>query len=303
MVPAFESAAFALEPGATSDLVKSNYGYHIIRLKSKRDEAVQPLLQVKERIRGTLTARAISTKSTAISEAVESGLKHGKSLEELARQEGLTVQKSAPLSRSETAPPLGSPAILAKVFALTPGKQEPEALPMRGGSVFVRLEEIQPARAAELKDVQEKVKADVVEEKTFAQARALAQSVAERAQKDGLEKAATALGLVRKEVGSLTGRGQPLGDLGAGLALEEAAFSVPEKTLSEPVRTTGGYAVLRVQERKPFDPVEFEKQKDTLLASLREERRNQLFRAYLTQARERFPVERQSGSLRRVLGS
>ena len=94
------------------------------------------------------------------------------------------------------------------------------------------------------------------------------------------------------------GRGKPLGDLGAGLALEQAAFSLPEKTVSEPIPVSGGYAVLRVLERKPFDPAAFEKEKGRLRASLREQGREQLFRAYMNQVRQRFPVERRAPSTR-----
>ena len=56
MVPEFENAAFSLDPGQTSDLVKSSFGYHIIRVASRRDEQVPPLLAVKERIRPLVTA-------------------------------------------------------------------------------------------------------------------------------------------------------------------------------------------------------------------------------------------------------
>jgi hypothetical protein len=123
-----------------------------------------------------------------------------------------------------------------------------------------------------------------------------------RAEKQPLEKAAAAVGLVRKETPALVTRGQAVGDLGTGAALEAAAFALPEKTLSEPVRVRGGYAILRVIEKKSADPAAFEQQKGTIAASLRDQRRSQLFQAYMNDARKRFKVERRPEALRRVTG-
>jgi len=69
------------------------------------------------------------------------------------------------------------------------------------------------------------------------------------------------------------------------------------------VRLPRGYAVLRVLEKKPFDPAAFVKEKDSLTASLVEERREMLFRAYLQEARKRFPVEKRPEVLRRAVAS
>jgi len=107
---------------------------------------------------------------------------------------------------------------------------------------------------------------------------------------------------VRKETAGLVGRGQPLGDMGTGAALEEAAFSLPQGSLSDPVRTSAGYAVLRVLEKKPFDPAAYEGQKATIVAGLKDQRRQQLFRAYLAQARQRYTVERRPEAFQRVMG-
>src|SRR5262249_58850506 len=113
-------------------------------------------------------------------------------------------------------------------------------------------------------------------------------------------KAAEGLGLVRKETPGLVGRGSPLGDLGSGAALEDVAYALPEKVLSDPVRAGSGYAVLRVLEKKTFDPVAFEKEKAPLIAQLKQERRGQMFQAYMAQARQRFTVERNAEVYKRV---
>jgi foldase protein PrsA len=44
MVPEFEEAAFSLEPGETSELVQSDYGYHIIQIHAKEDRELDPAL-------------------------------------------------------------------------------------------------------------------------------------------------------------------------------------------------------------------------------------------------------------------
>jgi parvulin-like peptidyl-prolyl isomerase len=49
-VPPFEAAAYALKPGEVSELVRSRFGYHIIKLLEKREARQQTFEEVKEPI-------------------------------------------------------------------------------------------------------------------------------------------------------------------------------------------------------------------------------------------------------------
>lgn len=50
MVKSFEDAAFALNPGEVSDLVRSSFGYHLINVIDKKPESIYPYDDVKESI-------------------------------------------------------------------------------------------------------------------------------------------------------------------------------------------------------------------------------------------------------------
>jgi peptidyl-prolyl cis-trans isomerase D len=300
--PEIDAAVFGMKAGETSELVKTSYGFHIMKVTSKHEEHVPALSQVKDRMRVTLRGKKVRDLTEQKSAAVADALSRRKSLEDAARPQELAVQRSGPLVRGEAKPPLDNPALVARVFTMKPGETEDEPFGTARGYAFVTLLEIQPPRLPELKEVQDRVKQDLTAEKALEAARLKAEDLRTRAEKDGLDKAATSLSLLRKETPTPVGRGEPLAELGMGAALEEVAYSLPEKTLSAPVKVSGGWAVMRLLERKAFDPAALAAQKESIEASLKEQKKNQLYRAYMSQARDRFKVTPRPAVIARVVG-
>ena len=63
MVPEFEQVAFALEPGQISDLVKTQYGYHIIKLVDKKPATTRPLDEVRQQLTDQLAYERAQTQA------------------------------------------------------------------------------------------------------------------------------------------------------------------------------------------------------------------------------------------------
>jgi len=65
MVPAFEQAAFNLKPGETSDIVETQFGYHIIRVIDKKPASTVPYEDVRARIDDHLKRQKLNTAITS----------------------------------------------------------------------------------------------------------------------------------------------------------------------------------------------------------------------------------------------
>jgi parvulin-like peptidyl-prolyl isomerase len=283
--------------------VKTQYGYHVIKAGARRKETTPAFALVRDRINKTLMGQRVRALLEEQMQGISEALRHGKSIDDVAKERGFTVDRSAPLARGANTPPLDNPALVARAFELKRGETEPEPFQLPTGYAFFSVLDVQAPRPADFKEVQDRVKADLQQEKAFEAARVKAADLKARAASVGLEKAAAGLELVRKETPGLVSRGQAMGDLGTSVALDEAAYALEANVLSDPIRVPGGWAVMRVTEKKAFDPAAFEKDKASLIASLRSQRREELFRSFMQEARKRVTVQRNVEAFKRAMAS
>ena len=294
-VPEFEKTAFGLEKGKVSDLVKTQYGFHIIKVLDKETAHTKPFEEVKDSIRAPLLLskadKLASDEADQLSAAIRRSNKV--SLDDLAKQFRLSLGETRPVTASDPILELGnSKDAKDAIFRL---RQDELSLPIRTdrGYLVLSVKQIQPAHAGTLDEVRDKIVAELKQQKSTELARTKAEDLAKRVKGgEKFESAAKSLGLEAK-TSDLFARNGSISGAVSGKQVA-AAFQLKPGDVGSPLNLGANWFVYRVAEKQEPNPTDFEKQKKELTDQVLQTKRNMAFEAFRTSLETRL---RQEGKL------
>ena len=299
-VPEFEKTAFSLPPGQVSDLVKSQYGFHIIKVLEKETAHTKPFEEVKESLRPTLLLNQADKMANDTADKLAAAIRQSNklSLDDLAKQYHLSLGQTRPVSPTDPLLELANSKDARD--AIFQARQGDLSLPIRTdrGYVVVQVTSIQSAHQGTLEEVRDRVITDLKHDKSSEIAKSKADDLYKRVKAgEKFDSAAKALGLDPKVSDPINRDGSIPG--GASGRQFNAAFNLRTGDLAAPLSLGQNWFVYRIAEKTEANPADFEKDKKQLTEELLNSKRNLAFEAFQKALDSRL---KQEGKLKIVPG-
>src|SRR6266852_5760572 len=282
-VPEFEKTAFGLDKGKISDLVKTQYGFHIIKVLDKENAHTKPFEEVKDSIKTPLLLSKADKQANDLADQLSAAFRrfHKTSLDDLRKQFHLTVAETRPVAATDPVLELGN-SQEAKEAIFRPHQGE-LSLPIRTdrGYVVLSVKEILPTHQGSLEEVRDKVVAELKLEKSTELARAKAEDLAKRVKAgEKFDAAAKSLGLEAKS-SDLFARNGSISGAVSGKQVA-AAFQLKTGEVGTPLNLGPKSFVSPVAEQPAPNLVDFDNSQTALNDQLLQSNRNIAFEAFRT---------------------
>jgi peptidyl-prolyl cis-trans isomerase D len=286
-VPSFEKAAFGLAPGQISDVIKTQFGYHIIKVEEKQTAHLKPLDEVKAQILATLTRQAEADQQASFAqqlatEAAKSGLA------KTAEAHHLQVVTTDYVPQNAVLPGLPDGAkLLGLAFSAKPGAA-PQVSSTGDGFAVFQIQDAKPAHAPTFEEYKTHLVDDFREQQL---PQLLARKTNELADKAHAENN---LAQAAKEVGATLKSSDMVGHTGQVPDIGDLSTSAPDLfdlkvgQISKAINTGHSGIVAKIGDKQEPTPDEIAKNFDMTRESLLNERREQMFAVFVTALTDRY---------------
>lgn len=286
MVKPFDDAVFALRPGQISDLVKSDFGYHIIRLTSIQPSHVAPFADVSAgilfKLRQQKAADAFAELADKFTEVVYT---QSDTLKPAAQLAGVAIEQSGWLTRGAAGDETWTPKMLQAVFSddVIKNHRNTAATEIAPGTlVAARMLEHKPAAVRALAEVQESIKQQLLHKKALDMAVKQGTMLLGQLQQGSKPAVdwSVAQTITHAQHGALD------------VALVRQLFQVDSGKLPQYVGAEsreGGYVLVRVDAVKNGDAPDDVK-RERYMQQLRQMTGDELFQAYIADARQNAKI-------------